>query len=1131
MTQSTASCVPRSPSVLLFSRLGRSDKWMHCSRWNSLALVGVVLFASLGSALGYGQSAHLAAGARVFLGSGFNAPQAAAVDASGNVFVADTGHSAVKEILAPNYTTTIPIAVVNGNFSSPDALAIDAAGNLFVADWDNGTVKEITATSGYVAVSTVAAGFSLPTGVAVDQFENLFVADFGTNRLYEQLAVNGYATRITLNASFSALTGVAVDANENLFTADENDGIQELTDASGYSSLVNLASGNQNIVEPYAIRVDSSGNVFFTDLALGQAAEIFASGGYSNLVPVLSGLNEPTGIAVDKNGNVFVADPNNGNGTIDELPAATPIVGFGTVPIATGTPPATTLTFSFDAGGIIQAPVVLTQGAAGLDFQKTAGSCAAGNHSPGGTCTVTVSFTPRYAGLRIGAVELLNSSGAPIVTVDVYGTGSGPQIAFSPAVQTALGSGFSAPAGVAADGAGNVFVADTGNDAVKEILVSGAYAAVRTLGSGFSAPQGVAVDGAGNIFVADTGNSSVKELTAADGYTIATTLGSGFNAPTAMSVDGRGNVYVADTGNSAVKEMLALGGYTTINTLPSNTIAPSNTQANVNGNLYIADAASNSVLKQDESTPPSLTFAATAVGSTNTDSPQTVTVANIGNAALNILIPAAGNNPSIANGFTLGSGTCPVLTTSSSSAFSLDTGNSCTYLVDFAPTSGGSNTGALLLTDDNLNAALPAGTTQSIGLSGAAQSSQTISFSPPASPVTFGTSPIPLTASATSGLTVSLSVLSGPGTINGNVLTVTGAGTIVIAADQAGNASYAPAAEVQRSVVVNRATPAITWTAPASIIYGTALSAVQLNATASVAGNMTYTAAPTGGSATTVSSGSVLTAGTYTLTATFTPTDTTDFASATDSVSLTVNPATAVISALSPAYASVDGAAFTLTVTGTNFTVGETVYWGSTALTTTYVSATQLTAVVTATQIASEGIATLSVLSSNGSFSNTLAFAIITASATAPTFTTTTATVSAGTAATYSVTLPTTAGGVAVICLNLPTGASCSYSSTTKAVTIATSSDTPAGSYRVTVVFDEAVMTTATAGILLPILLLPLLLVRKNLKSRGAWFSACLGLILLAGSIFSVGCGGNTKTVSTATTQVTSAGVVTLVVQ
>ncbi len=98
---------------------------------------------------------------------------------------------------------------------------------------------------------------------------------------------------------------------------------------------------------------------------------------------------------------------------------------------------------------------------------------------------------------------------------------------------------------------------------------------------------------------------------------------------------------------------------------------------------------------------------------------------------------------------------------------------------------------------------------------------QTITFPNPG-PVTYGVSPITLTATATSGLAVTYQVISGPGTVNGSTLTVTGAGTIVVEADQAGNCVTAAATPVQDSIVVNPASQSITVTipAPASKAYG-----------------------------------------------------------------------------------------------------------------------------------------------------------------------------------------------------------------------------------------------------------------------------------------------------------------------
>ena len=122
---------------------------------------------------------------------------------------------------------------------------------------------------------------------------------------------------------------------------------------------------------------------------------------------------------------------------------------------------------------------------------------------------------------------------------------------------TTVGSGFNSPQGVAIDASGNIFVADSSNNAVEEITASSGYSTVVRLGGGFNSPQGVAVDASGNVFVADTGNNAVEEIVAAGGYTQIIPLGSGFSAPTGVAVDRSGNVFVADQGNNAVKEIVA----------------------------------------------------------------------------------------------------------------------------------------------------------------------------------------------------------------------------------------------------------------------------------------------------------------------------------------------------------------------------------------------------------------------------------------------------------------------------------------------------------------------------------------------------------------------------------------------
>ncbi len=137
------------------------------------------------------------------------------------------------------------------------------------------------------------------------------------------------------------------------------------------------------------------------------------------------------------------------------------------------------------------------------------------------------------------------------------------------------------------------------------------------------------------------------------------------------------------------------------------------------GNVFVSDHLNNLVDKLDYADPPALGFTGSAVSIESSDSPQTVTVSNNGNADLTLPVPAAGNNPSISSGFTLDNATtCPQLSATSSAAGTLAPGTNCNYAVDFIPAAPGANSGALVLTDNNLNAAAPNYATQSISLAG-----------------------------------------------------------------------------------------------------------------------------------------------------------------------------------------------------------------------------------------------------------------------------------------------------------------------------------------------------------------------------------------------------------------------------
>lgn len=194
---------------------------------------------------------------------------------------------------------------------------------------------------------------------------------------------------------------------------------------------------------------------------------------------------------------------------------------------------------------------------------------------------IAVSTLPAAAISATGATlnGTVNPQGATVTVRFQYS--SDPTLA--PTVETTIGSGFSSPDGVAVDAAGDVFVADFGNKAVKEVLTNGT---IKTIASGFT-PTGVAVDVAGDVFV--TPNNSVEEVLP-NGTT--KTIGSGFSGPTGVAVDAAGDVFVDDSLHNAVKEVLSNG---TIKTIGSGFLQPEGVAVDASGDVFVSDTLHNAV--------------------------------------------------------------------------------------------------------------------------------------------------------------------------------------------------------------------------------------------------------------------------------------------------------------------------------------------------------------------------------------------------------------------------------------------------------------------------------------------------------------------------------------------------------
>jgi protocatechuate 3,4-dioxygenase beta subunit len=357
---------------------------------------------------------------------------------------------------------------------------------------------------------------------------------------------------------------------------------------------------------------------------------------------------------------------------------------------------AQTLNFSIPASTTVGSIAVFTQGATGLDFANAAGStCTPQTYSSATTCTVNVSFTPKYPGLRMGAVVFFsgaNNTGTILSTTYISGVGIGPQVAFNPAPAIAIGPTvgrltLNLPFGVAVDGAGDLFIADTDNNRVVE-LPAGGGAAIPidpTVGStALNEPFGVAVDGAGDLFIADTYNNRVVELPAGGGAAIAIgpTVGSlTLNYSFGVAVDGAGDLFIADAVNNRVVELPAGGG-------PAIVLSPTVNGAQMTnpigvtvdsaGDLFIADFGNNRVVKIQRPQPPTVSFpTATDDGSIDTDPTQTVQVSNSGNEPL---IFSALSYPT---DFPEASGDASACTGS----ISLSAGEECDLPIQFSPVS------------------------------------------------------------------------------------------------------------------------------------------------------------------------------------------------------------------------------------------------------------------------------------------------------------------------------------------------------------------------------------------------------------------------------------------------------------
>jgi len=228
-----------------------------------------------------------------------------AVDGSGNVFIADVGNNAIRKVTSAGVVTTFAGQATAGftnatgtsaQFNGPYDIAVDASGNVYVADGNNNSIRKITsggvvttlagqASSGLVNANGTSAKFNSPNGIAVDTSGNVYVADTANYAIRKITPTGdvttlagstyGYADGTGTAALFRAPSGIAVDTSGTVYVADTvNHAIRMITPAGVVTTIAGLggtngyADGTGTVARfkfPWAIDVDSSGILYVAD--------------------------------------------------------------------------------------------------------------------------------------------------------------------------------------------------------------------------------------------------------------------------------------------------------------------------------------------------------------------------------------------------------------------------------------------------------------------------------------------------------------------------------------------------------------------------------------------------------------------------------------------------------------------------------------------------------------------------------------------------------------------------------------------------------------------------------------------------------------------------------------------------
>ena len=229
-----------------------------------------------------------------FFSSGLSGPKGLAVDAAGNLYVANQNNT-ISEVTPGGVVS----AFVGSGLNEPLGLAIDAAGNLYVANYGNNTISKVAPT-GTVSTFVSSGLISSPDSLAFDAAGNLYVANMGNNTISEVTPTGGVSTFVG-SGLISAPEGLAFDAAGNLYVTSGNNTIFKVTPTGAVSTFV-----SSGLNEPLGLAFDGAGNLYVTNLGNNTISKVTPGGAVSTFLS--SGLGGPVGLTFDTAGNLYVAN-------------------------------------------------------------------------------------------------------------------------------------------------------------------------------------------------------------------------------------------------------------------------------------------------------------------------------------------------------------------------------------------------------------------------------------------------------------------------------------------------------------------------------------------------------------------------------------------------------------------------------------------------------------------------------------------------------------------------------------------------------------------------------------------------------------------------------------------------------